>query len=187
MRSQTPSFRKSLRSRSGKRQPKPHSRRLCLEPLEDRLVLANVSLSIPANLNAPQGGVVSVPVRVDQLSDGSGNTGMSQADFAIDYDPTVLSVANIFLGTAPVTAASLFTPTPTFASGQLEISLTSLASPIASVVGTAGGPITVTTVGPLPAALSNRISVTISGVADFPAANGTFKISLELVCRMHSR
>ena len=65
---------------------------------------------------------------------------MSSANVAIDFDPTVFTVSgtDISLGTAPVKAASLFTATPTFASGQLDISLTSAASPIQSVTGSGG-------------------------------------------------
>ena len=135
MRFQPTSFRKSLRFGSGKLRPKPHGQRLCIEHLENRIVLANVTLSIPTNMNVVQGGVVAVPVRVDQMIDGTGNLGMSQAGFAINYDPSVLSVSgsDIHLGTAPVTVASLFTATPTFASGQLGISLTSSASAIQSI------------------------------------------------------
>ena len=144
------------------------------------MVLTNVSLSIPANLNGFQGGVVAVPVRADLLSDGSGNTGMSRADIAIDFDSSALSVSSsdIFQGTAPAGAASFFSVTSSFASGQMEVSLTTSASPIASAVGTANTPITITTVNPLPAGLPAFGSATISGIAGFPAANGTFGISV---------
>src|SRR5262249_27866012 len=73
-----------------------------LESLEDRVVPA-VTLSIPTNLNAFQGGTVAVPIYLNQLSDTGGRAGLSRADFAINYDATVFSVAasDVFLGTVP--------------------------------------------------------------------------------------
>ncbi len=90
------------------------------------MLSASPALSIPSGLNAFQNGVVAVPVRVDQLSDGLGNTGLSTADLAIDFDPSVFTVSggDIFQGTAPVSAASLLSFNTTFASGQLRISIT---------------------------------------------------------------
>ncbi len=152
-----------------------------LETLEDRVTPANVALSIPSNLNVVQGGVVAVPVQFAALTDGLGNQGMFQADVAINYDPSVLTVsgADIFQGTALASVASLLTVTPSFASGQIELSITSPTSPIASVSGPGGTqPITVTTTNPLPPGLNANDNVTISGVTGFPAANGSFGIAV---------
>jgi hypothetical protein len=68
-------------------------------------------------------------VRVNQLTDGTGNTGMSKADLAINFDSSVFTVAgsDVFLGTAPVDAGPGWTATTTVngAMGLLFISLTS--------------------------------------------------------------
>ncbi len=149
-----------------------------LERLEDRRMLAsNPILSIPTNLQAFQGGIVAVPVEVNTLSDGAGNTGMSKASIAINYDPSVFTVSgapgvDIFQGTAPVSAGSIFSISSTINSGQMDVSLNPISLPsISTVVGSATKPITVTTSSNLPN-LSNADSVTISGVTGFAAVNG---------------
>ena len=122
---------------------------------------------------------MAVPVEVNTLSDGGSNTGMSRANIAINYDPSVFTVSNsdIFLGTAPVAAGSIFNISSTLNSGQMDIALNPIATPsIATVVGTGTGPITVTTSSNLPN-LSNNDNVVISGVSGFPQAIGTFGIT----------
>jgi hypothetical protein len=107
-------------------------------------------------------------------------SGLNRTDLAINYDASKLTVsgADIFQGTELVSNASLFTITPSFASGQLRISVTAAANPIQSVVGAGGAQsITVTTTNPLPAGLSTLNTISISGVTGFPAANGTFGIA----------
>ncbi|HEV3417996.1 MAG TPA: hypothetical protein VG056_14315, partial [Pirellulales bacterium] len=134
---------------------------------------SNPILTIPSNLAAFQGGIVSVPVEVNTLSDGGSNTGMSKASIAINYDSSVFTVSggDIHQGTAPVSAGSVFNISPTFNSGQLDIGLNPISLPsISTVVGSATGPITVTTSANLPN-MSNADSVVISGVSGFPQVN----------------
>ncbi|HEV2970837.1 MAG TPA: hypothetical protein VGY55_12775, partial [Pirellulales bacterium] len=100
------------------------------EQLEQRLTLSsNPTLSIPTTLVGARGGVVNVPIDVNQLTDnlsgslisavtGRGNSptdpaalayvnctraGLSSADFAVDFDPNVFSVSksDVRLGTIP--------------------------------------------------------------------------------------
>ncbi|HKD36232.1 MAG TPA: hypothetical protein VKB78_05505, partial [Pirellulales bacterium] len=140
---------------------------------------SNLSFSIPSNLAAFQGGIVAVPIEVSTLSDGGVNTGMSQANLAINFDSSVFSVSNsdIFLGTAAVAAGSVFGVSSTINSGQMAIALNSVGTPsISTAVGSATGPITITTSANLPN-LSNADSVVISGVSGFSQANGTFGIT----------
>ena len=112
------------------------SRRLHLELLEDRVVLTNVTLSIPTNLNAFQGGVVAVPVNINQLTDGAGLSGISSANFAIDYDPSVFTVSptDIHLGTVPASGVS-WTDTVNQLTGQLGINITNTWKPITTTFG----------------------------------------------------
>ncbi|MGA2616932.1 MAG: VCBS repeat-containing protein [Thermoguttaceae bacterium] len=155
--------------------------RLLLEPLEQRQLLsANPVLSMPSGLNAFQNGVVAVPVLVNQFSDNSGNSGLSTADLAINFDSSVFTVSSgdIFQGTGPVSAASLLSFSASFASGQLRISITDPTAAISSAVGTGTGPITITTSSALPAGLNSLASVDITGVTGFAAANGTFSIKV---------
>jgi len=156
------------------------NRRGNLERLEFRRVLANnLSLSIPTNLAAFQGGIVAVPVEVTTLSDGGSNTGMSSASIAVNYNPSVFTVSNsdLFLGSAEVAAGSIFNITSTLNAGQMDIGLNPISTPsIATAVGSATGPITITTSANLPN-LSNADSVVINSVSGFSQANGTFGIT----------
>ena len=136
MRFQPTSFRESLRSGRGTRRVDSRARRLHLELLEDRVVLTNVTLSIPTNLNAFQGGVVAVPVNINQLTDGAGLSGISSANFAIDYDPSVFTVSptDIHLGTVPASGVS-WTDTVNQLTGQLGINITNTWKPITTTFG----------------------------------------------------
>ncbi len=64
-------------------------------------------------------------MNIDKLTDGVGDNGLSRADFAIDYDPSVFSVASsdIFLGTVPGAGVNWNVAPPNFATGQLGISI----------------------------------------------------------------
>jgi len=132
-------------------------------------------------MNTFQGGVVAVPILVDQLNDGNGNTGLSFANFAINYDSSKFTVptAELYQGTAGVSVASLLPITSTAAPGQLLVSLGALSYPLASVVGTGGTSlVTVTTKNPLPVSLASGYSVEIVGLAGFPAIKGEYSINV---------
>ncbi len=132
--------RRSRRSRASTLQSRSLSSfRPLLEQLEDRLLLvANPIISLPTNVAAIQGGLVAVPVLVNTLSDGGSNSGMSSANIAVNFDPNVFTVANsdLFLGTAEVSAGSVFNITSTINSGQMNIALNPISTPsISTVVG----------------------------------------------------
>jgi hypothetical protein len=94
----------SLRRQRVRRAADLFRRRPFLEALEDRTVFA-VSLSIPTNVPGALGGTVLVPVLVNQLDDGQGNTGLSAADLDINYDP-----ARFTVNPAQVQLGSLLSP-----------------------------------------------------------------------------
>jgi hypothetical protein len=60
-------------------------RRPFLETLEERALFA-ASLSMPTNVAGPYGTDVTIPVKINQLDDGHGATGLSQVDLDIAYD-----------------------------------------------------------------------------------------------------
>ncbi len=124
-----------------KRRKKPFGRQaaLRLEQLEERLTLStNPTLSIPTTLVGARGGVVAVPIDVNQLTDNlsgflssgiSGastsqlfptlstlqyinctRAGLSSADFAVNFDPNVFSVSrsDVHLGTLPSNSVAQF-------------------------------------------------------------------------------
>ena len=126
-------------SRKHKRRKVRADRKLALryEQLEERLTLStNPTLSIPTTLVGSRGGVVAVPINVNQLTDnlggslisaftGQGNShsepfalayvnctraGLSSADFAVDFDPNVFSVSrsDVRLGTIPSNVVASF-------------------------------------------------------------------------------
>ncbi len=102
-----------------------------LERLENRWVLATAALSIPTDLNAFQNGVVAVPVNVGPLS-----AGLSKADFAIDYDPSVFTVSasDVFLGAAPASGNNWVVNAVNLGAGELGITISS-ATPLSSSLG----------------------------------------------------
>jgi len=55
---------------------------------------ATDSLSLPPTLAGAQGGIVTVPINVDSLKDGSGHTGLSGGDLVVFYNPAVFSVSS---------------------------------------------------------------------------------------------
>ncbi len=61
------------------------------------------TVNIPTDLSAGLGGIVSVPVNIDDPVPAV-NAGMTEATLALNYDPAVLSVsaADVSLGTVPV-------------------------------------------------------------------------------------
>ena len=111
-------------------------RRTLCELLEPRLVLSSVYLSIPNNLSAARGAVVAVPVNINQLTDGGSLSGLSKADFAIDFDPSVFTVSSsdVFLGTVPASGNNWVVTAVNQAAGQLGISIKS-AIPLSNSLG----------------------------------------------------
>ncbi len=75
-------------------------------PIADNLFAspfaADPALSLPATVQASAGGVVNVPVLLDDAHP-AGSTGLVEAELTLRYDPAVLSVsaADIALGTLP--------------------------------------------------------------------------------------
>ncbi len=99
---------------------------------------ASVQLSIPTNLTASPGGTVVVPVNINN-PDPAGSGGLAGIALAIDFDPTVLTVASN--GITPGTLTSNLSVTANVGSGQLGIVINS-ATPI---TGTTGGSIVLIT------------------------------------------
>src|SRR5262249_51672020 len=94
------------------------------------------TLSLPSNLVARAGDMVSVPVTIDDPAP-AGSLGMIEAVLALQYDPSVLTVtsADIHLGTLPQAGSgwsilSFIDP----ATGQMAIDVSS-ATPITAPVG----------------------------------------------------
>jgi Bacterial Ig domain len=88
-------------------------------------------LSIPTNLTGTQGATVTVPVNIDNPNPvGSG--GLTGAALAIDYDSSVLQVANVLNGT--VTSATSEVQTLTFGGfitgGTFTLALSATTAPI---------------------------------------------------------
>ena len=141
------SGRKSRRSSAASQRSSMAGRARCIrfECLEARRLLStDPVLSIPSNLDALPGGVVAVPVQVNLLTDNVGDTGISAAHLAVNYDPTVFTVASsdVFPGTTLVSAGSLFSVSTTVGTGaqlgQLYITLASTSQTVISSAGAAG-------------------------------------------------
>ena len=94
------------------------------------------TVSIPTNLQVTAGGTVVVPVNIDDPRP-AGSSGMTQAELALTYDPSVFSVtaADVQLGTVPA-AGSGWTLTSEInpVTGEIAILLESL-TPISSAAG----------------------------------------------------
>jgi Galactose oxidase, central domain len=113
-----------LAGKNKRRNDRKSARRF--EQLEERLTLSsNPTLSIPTTTVGVRGSVVAVPINVNHLTDNPGGffvtsanphqiipslvyvgatrIGLGRADFAVDFDPNVFSVANsdVMLGTIP--------------------------------------------------------------------------------------
>ncbi len=79
--------------RRGKGRAGRHSKcRPMLEEFEDRIV--PTALSMPTNLTASRGSIVSVPIDVDTLNGpANANSGLSGGDFVVFYDTSAFSVS----------------------------------------------------------------------------------------------
>jgi hypothetical protein len=82
-------------------------------------------LSLPPQVTA-RGGVVSVPVMLDNAMP-AGSTGLTEATLALTYNPQVLSLADVHLGSLPALGTGwTVTSVVDAGSGQLAIELYSL-------------------------------------------------------------
>ncbi len=119
-------------------------KRLGVELLESRVLPANSAyISMPTNLSANQGTVVTVPVTINHLFDAAGNQGLAGADVTLTYDPNVFTV-----GDADITVGSLLTNPPpngtwnfvenTATPGEVDLSV-STSSATAFVTSMTGG------------------------------------------------
>src|SRR5262249_39958081 len=82
------------RNRRRRSRPQPRAPRPWAEVLEDRNLLATSAFySMPTNLSANQGTVVTVPVTIDHLFDAAGDQGLSGALVVLTYDQTAFSVS----------------------------------------------------------------------------------------------
>jgi len=91
---------KKIIRQSQSRRQRPRRWQPVVEGLEDRLV--PTTLSIPTNLTAVQGSVVTVPINVDILQDdANGNIGFGAATFIVNYNASAMSVSasDVKLGT----------------------------------------------------------------------------------------
>ncbi len=108
---------KGTKTKSSKRRVRNKPRPVCrpaVEQLEDRLVPSTVSISIPTNLTAPRGGIVTVPINVSSLyaDDGQGDIeeGLSGANFVVNYNTAIfqqVTTANVSIGTIGVTVGGV--------------------------------------------------------------------------------
>ncbi len=91
-------------------------------------------LSIPTNLTATPGGTVVVPVNIDDPDPVGGQNGVTGASLAIDFDPSVFTVAANGVSLGALTAGWTLTTDVNSATGQVGISLNS-AFPLTGTVG----------------------------------------------------
>ncbi len=94
------------------------------------------TVSIPTDLSAGLGGIVTVPVNIDDPVPGT-NAGMTEATLALKYDPSVLSVsaADVSLGTVPASGTGwTLQVAVNQATGELGITLFS-STPITDPAG----------------------------------------------------
>src|SRR5262245_41981295 len=135
-------FKRSRRSGADR----PRSRRLWLEALEDRsLPATSAFFSMPTSLLASQGGVVSVPVTIDHLSQGGQDLGLHSATLMLTYDTAAFTVTN-----SDVTQGALLSNPPPNGAWSFTINTAT------------AGQIDVTAVGP--ADFSKDITVSTGGV-----------------------
>jgi len=170
----------NLRAKARSRRRKNALNRLWLEPLEGRLLLSGLTVSVPSSMTTFQGGELAVPITVAQLTDGTGDTGLSSAGITINYNSNVFTVADVKQGTGGQEASSLLSVTTSGTPGALKVSIAEQPLAIASVVGTGSGPIKVTAMSALPAGYSNTsyLQIQITGVQNFANANGVWGISV---------
>jgi autotransporter-associated beta strand protein len=93
------------------------------------------ALGLPNTLTVSPGGVVSVPVNLDDAHP-AGSTGLVEAHLALTYNPGLFTVsaADVHLGSLLAGGGWSLTPTIDPATGQIAIALSS-STPIASAVG----------------------------------------------------
>jgi hypothetical protein len=110
-------------------------------PIADNLFTSpfafDPTLSLPAAVQASSNGVVNVPVLLDQPRP-AGSTGLVEAELALTYDPSVLSLsaADITLGTIPGQGTGWqLTSVVDAATGQIGIQLYSLTPITANLAG----------------------------------------------------
>jgi hypothetical protein len=110
-------------------------RRLWLERLEERTVPTTVF--IQSGLSGALGATVAVPINIDTLSDTTnGNSGLSAATLAVQYDPNVFTVSNSDISPGSLVPAGwTLTPTVDQTNGTITINLAGSAD-TATVGGT---------------------------------------------------
>ncbi len=99
-----------------------------------------VTLSMPTNLTAGRGSIVTVPINVNALYDPvNGNIGLTSASFIVVYDPNVftLSPTDVNLGNATAAAAGWGIGTQSNAAGYFDITLSNNGEGF--LTGTTGG------------------------------------------------
>jgi hypothetical protein len=115
-----------------------------LEALEERLAPANAPFfSMPTDLAGNQGTVVTVPVTLSHITDGS-NTGLAAMDLSLAFDPTVFTVADAdispgaLLTNPPPAGTWTFTHSVEASNGEIDVSASS-SGPMADITDTTGG------------------------------------------------
>jgi len=107
------------------RRRQDHKYRPTLERFEERLAPAR--LSIPTNLIATPGTIVTVPINVDDLNPDpahGGTGGLTGADFVLFYDNNVFTVANADVKVGSLLAGTSFSTNPnSTTAGRLFIGL----------------------------------------------------------------
>ena len=99
-----------------------------------------VTLTMPNNLAAGRGGVITVPINVNALNDPiAGNTGLAAGSFVVFYNTAAFSVSNsdIKLGTIPSSSTGWTISTSTSTPGYISITLSNDGTGI--ITGTGGG------------------------------------------------
>jgi hypothetical protein len=154
--------------------------RLRLEPLERRVLLSGLTVSLPSSMTTYQGGELAVPITVAQLTDGTGDTGLSSAGICINYNSSDFTVADVKQGTAGQEASSLLSVTSSGTAGALKVSIAEQTMEIASISAPGNGPVTITAKEALPAGYSGAASlaVQLSGIVGLSGANGVWSISV---------
>ena len=156
------------------------SKRLKVEALERRVLLSGLSISIPSSMTTFAGGELAVPITVAQLTDGTGDTGLSSAGICINYNASDFTVADVKQGTGGQEASSLLSVSSSGSAGQIKVSVAEQTMGIASINAPGTGPVTVTAKQALPAGYSGSpfLAVQLSGIVGLAGANGVWNISV---------